>query len=424
MGSTEASVPVHERNVFSTPRLLCHVYLLMLENEGKNEKQLREYANFDIWLREYWFDELGASRAVSCMTADRWVPEYPETSIAMWLFWFLLKPGDYSRNEMTAWTALHVLKMFALAAHKYDVSNTPWTEFYPHYNQAKSIYMLHYCEWYKLTPPPLTVPAILSFLALVNAMGEGVGYATPTPPSHSSSEWDCEWDCEWARCFSLNQTACDKVAFIPGSVDGIWEGLFTYTEFTAYTAILQGGPPPILQESVIARHRQTWKLREHHLIGTDPSDSGVEEDRDPLDVLSAGDPLRSYFPPGTQIREHQDRIEVQEPGRRGVLFYQRTGVNGSQYFGVGYGKGYVQDIVITGEGHSSWGQFNLLGRVRPGDGLISLSKEYVDGDRGKWLYRGYLVGNRNGNLAGRWRDTLTPANLSGYEGTFSMSRRR
>lgn len=79
--------------------------------------------------------------------------------------------------------------------------------------------------------------------------------------------------------------------------------------------------------------------------------------------------------------------------------------------------------------------------MRPGDGLISLSKEYVridaflylvesnmllqvDGDRGKWLYRGYLVGNRNGNLAGRWRDTLTPANLSGYEGTFSMSRRR
>ena len=79
--------------------------------------------------------------------------------------------------------------------------------------------------------------------------------------------------------------------------------------------------------------------------------------------------------------------------------------------------------------------------MRPGDGFISLSKEYVrintffffvesntflqaDGDRGKWLYRGYLVGNMNGNLAGRWRDTLTPANVAGYEGTFAMSRRR
>lgn len=47
----------------------------------------------------------------------------------------------------------------------------------------------------------------------------------------------------------------------------------------------------------------------------------------------------------------------------------------------------------------------------------------MDGDRGKWLYRGYLVGNGDGNLAGRWRDTVTPANVSGYEGTFAMSRR-
>jgi len=85
---------------------------------------------------------------------------------------------------------------------------------------------------------------------------------------------------------------------------------------------------------------------------------------------------------------------------------------------------YVRDIVITGEGHSSWGQFNLVGRVRPGDGFISLSKEYVDGDRGKWLYRGYLVGNVSGNLAGRWRDTLSPADVPGYEGSFAMSRRR
>jgi hypothetical protein len=35
-----------------------------------------------------------------------------------------------------------------------------------------------------------------------------------------------------------------------------------------------------------------------------------------------------------------------------------------------------------------------------------------------------LVGNLHGNLAGRWRDTLTPADVSGYEGTFAMSRRR
>ena len=47
----------------------------------------------------------------------------------------------------------------------------------------------------------------------------------------------------------------------------------------------------------------------------------------------------------------------------------------------------------------------------------------VDGDRGSWLYRGYLVGNTFGHLAGRWRDTLSPVEVDGYEGCFAMSRR-
>jgi len=29
------------------------------------------------------------------------------------------------------------------------------------------------------------------------------------------------------------------------------------------------------------------------------------------------------------------------------------------------------------QGHSAWGQFNLVGRVRPCDGYVSLSKDYV-----------------------------------------------
>lgn len=48
----------------------------------------------------------------------------------------------------------------------------------------------------------------------------------------------------------------------------------------------------------------------------------------------------------------------------------------------------------------------------------------VNGDRGRWLYRSYLVGNEYGNLSGRWRDTLTPPDVLGYEGCFMMSRRR
>lgn len=34
-------------------------------------------------------------------------------------------------------------------------------------------------------------------------------------------------------------------------------------------------------------------------------------------------------------------------------------------------------LVIVVQGHSAWGQFSLVGRVRPCDGFISISKEYV-----------------------------------------------
>jgi hypothetical protein len=102
-------------------------------------------------------------------------------------------------------------------------------------------------------------------------------------------------------------------------------------------------------------------------------------------------------------------------------------------------------IPLSLQGHSAWGQFSLRGRVRPCDGFISLTKEYVGrryipsmiliddgvcssfqtgGDRGKWLYRGYLIGNVDGHLCGRWRDTVSGADVAGYEGCFTMSRRR
>jgi len=195
-----------------------------------------------------------------------------------------------------------------------------------------------------------------------------------------------------------------------------------YTEFTAYAALLAGGHPPIIQKSLVVRHRQTWKLREHHLLAPDTSlpGSGINSESD-IEPLSGGDPLRSYFPSGVQMRETKDGVEVQEPNSKDVIRYHRTScLPGSDKSR----SPFVRDIIVTGEGHSAWGQFSLLGRVRPCDGFVSLCKEYVDGDRGKWLYRGYLVGNVNSNLAGRWRDTLTPTDIQGYEGCFAMSRRR
>ncbi|KAJ8073012.1 hypothetical protein PM082_019880 [Marasmius tenuissimus] len=406
--------------------VLNYAYLLMLENEGKNERQLKEYAQIDIWLKDYWFHEFGASGVRSRITSDEWPMENGNLVLAMWLYWFLLKPETYRREDPGSWKAVDILKVFALGAHTYFLSSPSWTDFIPPSEMYGSDIseVTYFSDRTRFRPPPLAVPAILSFITLVSQLQDETDYSTPFTTLETSAPkrfGSMEWEREWGRCHSLGQQSSDKFvadSFTPGSLEGVWEGLFTYTEFTAYAALLQGAPPQLLQRSLVVRHRQTWKLREHHLIPSDSSrsDSGIGlEDGDNIEPLSAGDPLRSYFPTGTFIREHSWGIEVREPHKE-LLEYRRAAP--------GTSKSSVVDIIITGEGHSAWGQFSLVGRIRACDGFISLSKDYIDGDRGKWLYRGYLVGNVNGNLAGRWRDTLSPVDVPGYEGCFTMSRRR
>ncbi|KAF8816956.1 hypothetical protein BYT27DRAFT_7205344 [Phlegmacium glaucopus] len=406
--------------------VLFTAYILMLENDGKNEIQLQEYGQMKAWIREFWFDARGASLAVYSIRIGNWPPDRPETALAMWLFWFLLDPDDYTNNCIQdPESPFNILKLLALCAHKYCLTTTSWLHFEPQSTMPLPPFEhgLLYSKSIDFNTPPLATPAILSFFALLNKQR-----SIPLPPSNSkiSQKHFQEWNCDWERCFTVaspkrNVSKC----FRPGSMEGVWEGFFTYTEFTAYAALLAGAPPNIIQRSVVGRHQQTWKLREHHLITTDDSgsDSGIDLDIDTLNPLGPGDPLRSYFPTGTQLKEYRDGLTVQEPGFDRVLRYQRSSSIEAQKHDHDT-MPYVQDIIITGEGHSAWGQFNLVGRVRPCDGFVSLSKDYVDRDRGKWLYRGYLVGNAVGNFAGRWRDTLSPAGNPGYEGSFAMSRRR
>ena len=73
---------------------LWMAYLMMLENDGKNEMQLREYAGMDGWLKLYWFNDDGASLAKHAIRIGQWPSNSRQASLAMWLFWFLLVPGE------------------------------------------------------------------------------------------------------------------------------------------------------------------------------------------------------------------------------------------------------------------------------------------------------------------------------------------
>ncbi|KAG1773325.1 hypothetical protein EV702DRAFT_1243719 [Suillus placidus] len=423
--------------------LLWLAYLMMLENDGKNVKQLREYAGMEQWLMEYWFDDEGASLASKTLSEDEWPLDNEHNSLAMWLFWLFLRPDRFQRTERNYRTFATVLKPTALAANKYNLCHIPWEVIVPRSCLLGPTCINHYSNSYKLTPPTMAIPAILSYLSLVGPLvgPTRVVYKGPHAPNSfpSSLNQSLEWDADWQRCMNLAENPLSSQfsgAYKVGSLQGVWEGVFTYTEFTTYAALLSGRSPSILHNCMVPQHRQTWKLREYHLTVSKGADGIAGGTKSPL--LSSGHPLKAFFPAGIRIDEHAGSAEVHEPGKMAPLSYRQPSACDAE--AEGFKCPEIQDVIVVGEvingllilncfnlfaqGHSAWGQFNVIGRVRPCDGFVSLLKEYVEGDRGQWLYRGYLVGSINGSLSGRWRDTLSHPDANGYEGCFVMSRRR
>lgn len=197
----------------------------------------------------------------------------------------------------------------------------------------------HFSETYTLVPPTLAPAAILAFITLslrplVGRRGTLKNLAQP-PATTSSTRTSKEWDADWQRCVNLARIHSDSLlapAYTSGCVEGVWEGLFTvrpphflysatkrfqYTDFTAYSSLLSGAPPPILCNCLVAQHRQTWKLREYYLLYSQEGLSNAH-------ILGAGDPLHAFFPPGTRLRESSDSLEIYEPKSEHALHYQRS----------------------------------------------------------------------------------------------------
>jgi hypothetical protein len=297
----------------------------------------------------------------------------------------------------------------------------------------------------RLCTPPLVAPAILSYFALLNSQPDAhvipnlLGMDDPLRPALPTLKKE-ERDAEWMRIQSLGRTLLYPqnsdvpqagLACKPGSIAGVWEGMFIYTEFHMFTAVGVGAPPNFLERSGIAQHRQTWRLQEHHLLRprnastTSPPTRAafVARSSTEVDTHSA---LSGYFVAQTRLLQSSSSrltLEVKAPDEEPLTYYTWTDVG---YVGLdGESEDFeVEDVIVTGQGHSAWGQFQLLGRVRPCDGFLNLRKTYINSDRGQWLYRGFLVGGEQGNISGRWRDTMSESELGGYEGCFFLGRRR
>lgn len=81
--------------------VLWTAYAMMLEDDGKNERQLREYAHLGKWLQEFWFHDYGASLLKTSIAQRKWPSSSDNNTLAMWLFWRFIKTG-------TSFTTIHL----------------------------------------------------------------------------------------------------------------------------------------------------------------------------------------------------------------------------------------------------------------------------------------------------------------------------
>jgi hypothetical protein len=79
----------------ATLQVLWTAYLMMLENEYKNVKHLREYACTGTWLRMFLLEPDGGSHLFHNLAHSIWPEPTFESRLAMWLYWFLYNHGQF-----------------------------------------------------------------------------------------------------------------------------------------------------------------------------------------------------------------------------------------------------------------------------------------------------------------------------------------
>lgn len=126
---------------------------------------------------------------------------------------------------------------------QYPVCRPAWIDYVPNHSPGRSALPPAYAEYPSFSPLPLTAPAVLSFLSLAphHLMGaDALQPLSPLVPSSVSPQirMSSEWDCEWERCKRLagNDAPTPENpsgTFKPGTMEGVWEGLFTVSFFHA-----------------------------------------------------------------------------------------------------------------------------------------------------------------------------------------------
>ncbi|ORX33278.1 hypothetical protein BD324DRAFT_585253 [Kockovaella imperatae] len=440
------------------------IYLMLIENDGKNLEQLLDLngiLHLPTFLRLYHEQHL---------LAPALQPGYPAENIGrsliMWIGWLLSQHNSgvpepsVERDER-----LFVLRPYVFAPQQYEAYFAPWTilnlplsSTTPRSSRAspyiadlspkpRTVAINYFGKDTSICPPILSHAAILRFFTQAETSGRIAKTARPASENNVSvTESDSDdddllvaqrkdllsssllHDRDFGRLLSCHDPfTCRglKPSSWRGSMEGCWEGNFSFFDFDAFREML-AGQSRALYAGEFGEQHQVWRLKETFVRPKREQLQGRKgKSRAPPltgPMTNAGFP--TDVPSSTDAGLDTARAEVTT--LNATIRQQLDAMVGYEIVPENEMDTAVDEddgleILVTGVGHSAWGRFILKGRVRAWDGLASLVKEYAPDSRGKWIYRGYVVAGDT--FVGRWRDTFTPEAFIGYEGTFILNRR-
>ncbi|GAA6026906.1 hypothetical protein JCM8097_005951 [Rhodosporidiobolus ruineniae] len=398
---------------------------------------------------------------------------------------FVLKPYVFAAHKFDAFMAPWTVPSLPVTYEDYPVRPPPESPFLADLRPRTEAQTLqHMGRRIDLSPPNLAHAAIFSFFfrveqdpaaasdLLTHGAGTPAQHANPvlssinngltpssrptrTPLPQLSSRFHDRDFIRLASCIDPYASPGLPKLYQRGSLTGSWEGRFSFFDFDSYRDML-GGRMRSLYEGPFGDQPQVWKLEERVVRlekgqkaggkgpvlnagfepgqpafpgAARPSAAGMASASSPSGL--GGSSSTSSAPASTSGRsQSRRRGSVEVAGPDGLEGAPRAAKRARSWQGEAFDEHEEEEedddpegeyeILLSGTGHSAWGQFVLKGRVRAWDGMFTIIKEYTPDSRGRWRYSGYLVG---GSLVGRWRDTHTPVDMSGYEGTWIMSRR-
>ncbi|KDQ15929.1 hypothetical protein BOTBODRAFT_65211 [Botryobasidium botryosum FD-172 SS1] len=311
----------------SIVRDMWTIYLMCIESDGKNRRQLFEYAHVEQYIKLYM------DKILSPLMGRSGLPQVTtERSLAIWILW-LTTSTDTVTNEDPEMRegVVKLFRPYAFGIYKYDAFHAPWTIFklpihsyqkrylpmLPHYvahgqpdtngplalptpndiiDAPQNLYISDlqpknrtehvtvYGGTFQMSAPIPSHAAILGISArlqrsTVSADASGLiddildddtmldhGIKVRIPHLTDSRAYDRQHHRDLACKNPFWSTMAPRCTE-PGMFAGDWEGRFGFLDFERFRSMLNGETRAVY-DATLADQPQVWRITEHHYVRT------------------------------------------------------------------------------------------------------------------------------------------------------------